>query len=596
MKVIFVITSAVIILMQWMGLFAGVSRASTDFLFTPTREKSALISMVAIDDRALTTIGRWPWSRETQAALLSAINKGKPTVIGYDIVVDDPTENRADALFAKTLASIGTVVLPGDTARVVVDIDGDGAVRRLPCADSFALAVARKMTPGVRCPSGRLIINYRMDAHSLPVISALDVLSGVHIPTSPIVLVGITSPSLQDMRKTPLASALMPGVYIHTNAIDTLVSDRIVREAPVLLGLGATMLFLASFVVLLWRIKYVWGLLLLLLWSMIPIVLAIVAFGRGIRFEIWYMEMGLVLTYASQLAAEYIVEWRRRRFVTEAFGKYLSPHIVKALIAHPDRLTLGGETRRISVFFSDIRSFTTISESMEPKALVALLNTFLSFATDRILVHDGTVDKYIGDAIVAFWNAPIDQSDHAFRTAKAAIAIRDGMDRFDRLKIGIGLHTGDALVGNVGSSNRLSYTAIGDTVNTASRLESVTKQYGVSIACSQSFYKAVTQDGGGALVFRKLDTVILKGKKLPLVIYELVGNSGFVNIPILQKIQQYAKGLTLYERGTFRDAQIAFAHPKLREDMPARVMIDRCISFLKHPPRKWNGVTELVNK
>ena len=573
MKVIFVVVSAVIIFMQWMGLFASAQRSSTDFLFTPTREKSVLISMVAIDDRSLTTIGRWPWPRETQAKLLLAINQGKPTVVGYDIVVDDPTETHADALFAKTLAFIGTVVLPGPTARVVVDIDGDGAVRRFPCADSFALAVARKMIPGTQCPSDRLIINYRMDAHSLPVISASDVLNGTNIPTSPIVLVGITSPSLQDMRKTPLASALMPGVYIHTNAIDTLVSKRTVREAPKLLGIGATTLLLASFVVFLWRVKYVWGIALLMIWGMIPVILAIVGFERGIRFEIWYMEVGLVLTYASQLATEYLFEWRRRRFVTQAFGKYLSPHIVTSLIAHPDRLTLGGETRRISVFFSDIRSFTTISESMEPKALVALLNTFLSFATERILAHDGTVDKYIGDAIVAFWNAPMDQADHAVRTAKAALAIRDGMNRFDELAIGIGLHTGDALVGNVGSSNRLSYTAIGDTVNTASRLEGITKQYGVPIIVSQSFYDEVNRVNRDAVLFRKLDTVILKGKKTPLAIYELVGIKGLADQATLRKIQQYGAGLTHYERGAFRAARAALPHPSLKADILQKIRI-----------------------
>ncbi|MDP1722288.1 MAG: adenylate/guanylate cyclase domain-containing protein [Candidatus Gottesmanbacteria bacterium] len=596
MKIIFFLTTAIILIGQWMGLFASVSRSSTDFLFTASRTKNTAISLVAIDDVSLTTIGRWPWSRETQAKLLRVISEGKPKVIGYDIVVDDPTESRADAAFQMTVRDIRSVVLPAKDAHVTVDIDGDGVVRRFPCTGSFALSVAKRWNADVFCPADRLIVNYRFDPKSLPVFSASDVLSGKQIPTTPIVLVGITSPSLQDMRRTPLTHTLLPGVFIHINAIDTFVSGRTLVEASKMMYLLGTSLFLMSFAFVLWRLKYVWGLLLLIVWGMVPVVMAIVGYARGVRIDIWYMEVGLVVTYAAQLAAEYLSEWHKRRFVTQAFGKYLSPHIVNAIIAHPNRLTLGGETRRISVFFSDIRSFTTLSESMEPKALVALLNTFLSFATTRILDGDGTVDKYIGDAIVAFWNAPMDQVDHAVRTAKAAIAIRDGMDRFDRLAIGIGLHTGDALVGNVGSSNRLSYTAIGDTVNTASRLEGVTKQYGVPIACSQSFFDEVNRVSPGAVVFRKLDTVILKGKKLPLVIYELVGVTGLVDPVTQKKIDQYAKGLMLYERGTFHEAKEVLSHPILKGDMPARVIIDRCKAFLKHKPSSWNGVSELLSK
>lgn len=596
MKVMFAVTSTIVLLMQWMGLFASSERGSTDFLFTPTSEKSTRISLVAIDDRSLMTVGRWPWPRDTQAALLSAINTGKPAVIGYDIVVDDPTEPQADLRFTQTLANLGTVIIPGNAARVTVDIDGDGAVRRLPCADSFALAVVQKMTPGVRCLSNRLTINYRLGDYSLPVFSATDVLQGAAIPTSPIVLVGITSPSLQDMRRTPLTNALLPGVYIHANAVDTLVSGRVIRDVPKPVGLGVTMLLLTSFALMLWRVKYVWGLMALVLWGFMPVLITIAAYAKGWRIGFWYMEIGLAATYVTQLSAEYLMEWRRRRFVTKAFGKYVSPEIVKNLIAHPDRLTLGGETRRISVFFSDIRSFTTISERMEPKALVALLNAFLTFATDNILGLDGTVDKYIGDAIVAFWNAPVDQTDHAVRSAKAAIAIRDGMNRFDKLVIGVGLHTGDALVGNVGSSDRLSYTAIGDTVNTASRLEGITKQYGVPIVVSQSFYDEVHRVDREALIFRKLDTVIVKGKKTPLVIYELVGLRGSMDRLTDQRITQYAAGLALYERGSFREARKALAHECLVGDTPARVLIDRCQFFIKQPPRPWNGVTELLSK
>lgn len=435
-----------------------------------------------------------------------------------------------------------------------------------------------------------------MDAGSLPVISASDVLAGTNIPATAIVLVGITSPSLQDMRRTPLTSALLPGVYLHGNAIDTLVSGRTIREMPRPVGLALTIAVLVSFVLVLVRVKYVWGLLALIVWAGIPIAVTIVGHANGWRVGFWYGEIGLLVTYVTQLSAEYLLEWRRRRFVTQAFGKYLSPQIVKSIIAHPDRLTLGGETRVISVFFSDIRSFTTIAERMEPKALVTLLNTFLTFATDHILGFDGTVDKYIGDAIVAFWNAPMEAENHAVRAGLAALAIRDGMSRFDGLAIGIGLHTGEALVGNVGSVNRLSYTAIGDTVNTASRLEGVTKQYSVPIIASQSFYDEVERVNPDTLVFRKLDTVLVKGKKTPIGIYELVGENGSITPATRRKLWQYNAGLTQYERGEFRSASIAWSDASLMGDAVTRVMRARSREYEKHRPTAWRGVTVLTSK
>ncbi len=596
MKIIFFLTTGLILIAQGMGLFASMSRGSTDFLFTARRITTPQISLVAIDDASLTRVGRWPWGRDVQATLLRAIAKGNPTVIGYDIVVDDPTSRQADAQFAQAVEEIGSVVLPSPAARVTVDIDGDGMVRRLPCVGSFAFAVSKRFKPDIGCPADRLIVNYRLDPRSLDVIPAAEVILGKRIPTTPIVLVGITSPSLQDVRRTPLSHLLLPGVYIHVNAIDTLVSGRALVEAANIWRDIATTMLLGSFVVVLWRVKYIWGLLLLILWSTVPIALSIVGYARGLRVDIWYMEIGLVITYASQLAGDYIGEWRRRQFVTQAFGKYLSPHIVNALIAHPDRLTLGGETRRISVFFSDIRSFTTISESMTPKALVAMLNAFLTFATELILGLDGTVDKYIGDAIVAFWNAPIDQPDHALRAAKAAIAIRDGMGRFDRLNIGIGLHTGDALVGNVGSPHRLSYTAIGDTINTASRLEGITKLYGVAIIASQPLVDDTTAASAHAFVWRKLDTVILKGKSHPLTVYELVGAGESIGKGILVKLDHYEKGRELYARGAFEKAKKIFSQPLLRGDPPSKVLLGRCGEFIKHPPVLWTGVMTITSK
>jgi adenylate cyclase len=235
----------------------------------------------------------------------------------------------------------------------------------------------------------------------------------------------------------------------------------------------------------------------------------------------------VVIVYLSLVAIYYRTEEKSRKWITSVFGKYVSPVVIESLIKNPDQLNLGGEKRDITIFFSDIRGFTPISEKLDPEALVSLLNEYLTEMSSIIIKNNGLVDKYMGDAIMAFWGAPIDQPNHAELACDSSLEMmeklrqlqkkwkKEGIPSFD---IGIGLNSGEAIVGNMGSSKRFDYTAMGDNVNLASRLEGLNKTYKTNIIISENTYKMVKDK----FKVKKLGTVTVKGKKKPVVIYELL--------------------------------------------------------------------------
>jgi adenylate cyclase len=258
-------------------------------------------------------------------------------------------------------------------------------------------------------------------------------------------------------------------------------------------------------------------------------------------------------------------------------------------------VSLGGERREITILFSDIRGFTGISEKLAPEDLVDFLNTYFTRVTKVIMEQRGLVDKFIGDAIMAFWNAPLADTEHAEHAVYAALAMKEQLDhvrkehgdKYPRLEIGIGINTGDAVVGNVGSTERLSYTAIGDSVNLASRLEGLTKYYGVHILISESTRKCLKED----VVVRELDLVKVKGKKEPVKVYEVVGLRDSVNDP--EKIKLYENSLHLYYKGKWRDAMKGFS---ALEDTASKLMFERCKEFAADPPVAWDGSYEMTHK
>lgn len=290
-------------------------------------------------------------------------------------------------------------------------------------------------------------------------------------------------------------------------------------------------------------------------------------------------------------------------FVKSTFKRYLSPTVVEQLLRDPDRQRLGGERRELTVFFSDLSGFTSVSEQMGPERLVELINEYLSVMTDAAFAHEGTVDKYEGDAVVAFWGAPIAQPDHALRACRAALASLAAFQALERrwrasglpaFGLRIGLNTGPMVVGNIGSAARLEYTVMGDEVNLGARLEGANKVYGTSILISE----ATRNSAGDAVETRELDWLAVKGKRRATRVYELLGAAGSLTEARRRGRDAFERGLSLYRHRAWDDAEAAFREAlEALGDEASKVFLARVAAFrLKPPPADWDGIFVLADK
>jgi adenylate cyclase len=304
----------------------------------------------------------------------------------------------------------------------------------------------------------------------------------------------------------------------------------------------------------------------------------------------------VALVFAATTPALLLLANRERRFIHSAFSHYLSPTLVGRLAENPGELRLGGEIRDLTVLFSDIRGFTTLSEKLDPDELTGLLNDFLTPATDVLLRADATIDKYIGDAIMAFWNAPLDIPDHPRKACIAALAMRRALDDLNRergfdLRIGIGLNSGECCVGNLGSAQRFSYSAIGDSVNLASRIEGLTKQYGVDILVTET-----TREEARDLAFVEADLVRVVGREQPIRIFALVGDAGHAGSKDFRAFREaHGRFLDIYRRGDMAGARAVLSDASaIAPDQLAGlygVYRDRLALLAKTPPEPgWDGV------
>jgi len=302
------------------------------------------------------------------------------------------------------------------------------------------------------------------------------------------------------------------------------------------------------------------------------------------------------------------VEEKEKRKVRSAFGQYVNAEVIRLLLVNPQLV----EPRKteITVMFSDIRGFTTISEKLDAQDLAIFLNSYLSDMTNIVFDTRGTLDKYIGDAVMAFWGAPVEEPNHAVNACSAAIAMMKRVRELQilweaegkpKLDIGIGLNSGPASVGNMGSALQHGYTALGDTVNLASRLEGLNKEYGTHILVNESTYAAVKDAG---LLFRELDIIRVKGKLQPVTIYELVGKLSELEQDLTlgelrQRLQDFAAARELYRRRDWEQAQNAFQEILNRapDDGPSRMYWKRCQEYLfDEPPVGWDGVFTMTHK
>jgi len=516
--------------------------------------------------------------------------------------------------------------------------DRDGVVRWIPAVITFAgemyaplsiqtLSAALGIQPlmvvaeygieyiqfgDIRVPTdelGRVMINFRGDAGTFRHIPVTNILNDKVDPSElrdKVVFVGATAIGIYDMRVTPFSN-VFPGVEIHANLVDSVLKQEFLHKPTWAAVFDVLAIIIAGLLlgVVLPRTGVFTGILTASILFFGHIFFCRYLFvSHGWILNIVYPLLVIVSIYIGITVYKYLVESRQKRFIRNAFSTYLAPTVVQQLIDSPDHLELGGEEREITAFFSDVQGFTSISERLTPNELVELLNEFLTEMTDIILKHEGTVDKFEGDAIIAFFGAPNDLPNQAETACRTCVDMQERLQLLrekwqqegkPELMMRIGLCTGPAVVGNMGSRNRMDYTMMGDTVNTAARLEGVNKIYGIyTLVCETTFLKANQRVWG-----REIDAINVMGKAEPVVIYQLLGNADDIDETMLSMTSRYADGLRLYRERQW-DAAIAKFDQALEivtDDGPARTMRARCQEYKQDPPpRDWNGSYTMKTK
>jgi adenylate cyclase len=325
-------------------------------------------------------------------------------------------------------------------------------------------------------------------------------------------------------------------------------------------------------------------------------------FGYGWVLPLVTVSVAMVGAYLAVVVLKYVAEEREKKRIRSAFGHYLAPQVLEEVLKSPERLRLGGERRRITVLFSDIEGFSSLSERMAAEDVSAILNEHLDRMMDCIKATGGTLDKFIGDAVMAEWNAPVAQADHAARACETALLMMDAMRTLGGkwraegkppLNIRIGVNMGEMVVGNLGSREIFDYTAVGDEVNVAARLEPLNKEFDTRIAVSESTRAEAEAHRPGRFVFRRLARVMLKGKAAPLEVYELVGFAGAVAAERMEAMETYGRGLDLFFEGRFSEAGALFERAAAGnpEDGPSRTYAELCASYEGNPrPAGWRGL------
>jgi adenylate cyclase len=456
--------------------------------------------------------------------------------------------------------------------------------------------------------SGRLLINYMGKARTFPHYSVADILSG-KTPTEAfrdkIVLVGATAVGIYDLRVTPFSSAY-PGVEIHATIIDNILHRNFLKHSTTthFIDICAIIFFGLMIGLLIPRLAPVTGMIAAFL---IVCAFVFINFLVFFKFNIWlnlvYPFVSMILIYLGITIYHYFKEEREKRKIRGAFQYYLNASVINDMLKDPAKLKLGGDKKNLSVMFSDIRGFTSISEKLTPEELVALLNEYLTAMTNKVFEYDGLLDKYIGDAIMAVFGAPLEQQDHAKRACLTALGMMKELHQLQKkwkaegrpvIDIGIGINSGDMVVGNMGSTMRFDYTVMGDMVNLASRLEGTNKEYGTNIIVSEFTYQMVKD----IMCCRELDGVRVKGKYKPVKIYELLAEKKD-EAEYLGLIDAFAAALALYREAKWDEAIAAFQ--KVLDikpgDFVSTMYMERCRNLKEHPPAlPWDGVFVMTKK
>jgi adenylate cyclase len=410
------------------------------------------------------------------------------------------------------------------------------------------------------------------------------------------VLFGFSAPGLLDLRPTPL-SRVAPGVEIHATVLDDLLARGFLREAPKPAVLLVTLALAVLCGILVAASRKAWqSVVLFVLLLPLPAVGGLAAYGGGFWWPVMIGETAVALSLVGAVVLNYATEGSQRRFIKQAFKFYLSPDVIEKILEDPSQLQLGGERRELTILFSDLEGFTSISERLDPPALTALLNDHLSDMTEIVLREGGTLDKYEGDAFIAFWNAPLNQPDHATLACLAALKcqrrLAERREEFRQrtgveLRMRMGLHTGEVVVGNLGSRQRFNYTVLGDAANLASRLEGANKGFGTFLMVSE----ATRMLAGDRIEAREIGRLRVVGRQTPVGVFELLG---FAGEPTPAWRDRYEEGLRLCRDGQTAAALAIFQ--AIPDDPVSAAYAQRCRELLTAADPRWDGVWTLTKK
>ena len=660
------------------------------------------VIIATVDEKSLSEIGRWPWSRSMTAKLVDSLKEYGAKAVGFDIVFAEPEQSTgpsADAILAKSVKSAKNVSLgyffhtsmkdveflteeyinasgsliggsmysmvrekghegdynlitayaPVPSIKAIAESgencgyfnafpDPDGVIRWSPLVIKFqdnfyySLPIALLMqyldypmivlnlaefgVDGVmlgdlRIPTdeiGRLLINYLGPAKTFPHYSISDIIAGRLSPElikGKIVIVGATATGIYDLRVTPF-SPVYPGVELHATVVENILQGNFLEQSAwtTFIDICGIIVFGMIIGIAIPRLKALQGILLVM------VLLGGFVAGNTLifaKYNTWlnmvYPVLTMMTIYLVITVYRYFTEEREKKKIRGAFQYYLTASVINELLKDPTKLKLGGDKKDLTVMFSDIRGFTTISEKLTPEELVHLLNEYLTAMTDIVFKYEGLLDKYIGDAIMAVFGAPVDQPDHAMRSCRTALEMMATLKGLQQkwaaegrpfVDIGVGINSGDMVVGNMGSNMRFDYTVMGDNVNLSSRLEGINKEYGTHIVISEFTYEVVKEE----VFCRELDAVRVKGKKLPVKIYELICERKDA-AEHEEYIGRFHAGLAHYKAAHWDEGIAAFKSVlEIRpDDPPAKLYIQRCQDLKENPPEgEWDGVFTMTRK
>lgn len=519
----------------FIGFLKTSSDRVSDALYFEEEPFTDLV-IIAIDDRSINEIGRWPWSRTVFSDAISRLKDAK--AIGVDVSFIEPENEDADSALQNTLDSLGEkVVFVSECS----EFEGEACQKWLLPIFNVSHAAANvyiEHGSAVAVPSqineerslskaiSEIYLNGEIEAggkryikFSRPMqVSFVDLLeerANLSEFEGKIVLIGATARNLHDEQQTPIG--VLSGIEIHASAVQSIITDNFIEKQS---KTGVILwIFLLSIITALifynFSISISAGITILLI--IIYAVISIIMFERGVLYNLAYPISSAILSYFSMVGVYYLVEAKQRRWLSSVFGKYVSDQVAKEIMEKGEEaLQLKGTKRIVTVLFADVRGFTSMSEKLPPEEVVSKLNKYLSVMTDVVFKHGGTLDKYVGDEIMATYNVPLDQKDHALAAVKTALEMQEIAKKLGDLKYGIGINTGPAVAGNIGSEKRLAYTVIGDSINLGARLCS--KAEGHQIIISESTYSLIKD----SVRVNPLGEITVKGKEKPIKVYEVL--------------------------------------------------------------------------